>query len=252
MYKSYILSFLLFFIAGNIFGQLTVSGTVYDSTRTIPVKNVLVKSKSGNRTITDSLGQYTIGVIKNDSINFVYRNKSTAEFAVDDISNMGRFDVAIQVRVYGKFKMLKEVTVTSRSYKEDSIENREDFQDIFNYHNPGIQTTVNDNTGNAGIDLDEIIDMFRFRKNREMRMMQQRLLEEEQDRYVDYKFNRGLIIRITKVKSADIDVFMQRYRPSFEFVESSSTADFYQYILDASYEFIGEKARADSLKTTGN
>ncbi len=219
---------------------------MYDSTRTVYVKNVLVKTKSGNHTITDSLGQYTIAVTKNDSIAFVYRNKSTPEFAVSEIVNMTAFDVAIQVRVFGKFKTLKEVTVTSKTYKEDSIENREDFDHIFDYSKPGFKLSDNDN--NAGIDLDQLIDMFRFRRNKEMHMMQQRLLGEEQDKYVDYKFNRALIKRITTIDSTDIDAFMKRYRPSFEFVQSSTTADYYQYILDASYEFKGEKLRRDSLR----
>ena len=252
LYRSYILSFFLLFIAGNIFGQLTVSGTVYDSTRTIPVKNVLVKSKSGQHTITDSLGQYSIGVSKNDSIGFIYRNKSTPQFAVSDIPNMTSFDVAIQVRIYGKFKTLKEVTITSKTYEEDSIENRDDYGYLFNYHRPGVQTSVSDYTGNAGIDLDELINVFRFRRNKDMHMMQERLIGEEQDKYVDHKFNQGLIKRITKIDSTDIDLFMKRYRPSFEFVLNSSEADFYQYILDASYEFEGEKLRRDSLNIKRN
>jgi hypothetical protein len=252
LYRSYILSFFLLGITGNIFGQLTVSGTVYDSTRTIYVKNVLVKAKSGHHTLTDSLGQYSITVAKNDSIAFIYLKKSTPEFAVSDIINMTSFDVAIQVRVSGKFKTLKEVTVTSKTYEEDSIENREDYEHIFDYFKPGIQTSVSDYSGNAGIDLDELIDIFRFRRNKELRTMQERLVGEEQDKYVDHKFNKTLIKRITTVDSADIDVFMKRYRPSFEFVQNSSTADFYQYILDASYEFKGEKLKSDSLKMRGH
>jgi len=249
LYKIYFLTFLFVLVAGNIFAQLSVSGTVYDSTRTVYVKNVLVKTKSGNHTITDSLGQYSIAVTKKDSIAFVYRNKSTPEFAVSDIADMTAFDVAIQVRVFGKFKMLKEVTVTSKTYKEDSVENREDFEHIFDYSKPGIKLSDNDN--NAGLDLDQLIDMFRIRKNKEMHVMQQRLIEEEQDRYVDYKFNKALIKRITTIDSTDIGVFMQRYRPSFEFVQSATTADYYQYILDASYEFKKQKLQRDSLKTKG-
>jgi hypothetical protein len=249
-HKIYFLTFLFLFVAGNIFAQLSVSGTVYDSTRTVYVKNVLVKTKSGNHTITDSLGQYSIAVTKNDSIAFVYRNKSTPEFAVRDIVNMTAFDVAIQVRVFGKFKTLKEVTVTSKTYKEDSIENREDFEHIFDYSKPGFKLSDNDN--NAGIDLDQLIDMFRFKRNKEMHMMQQRLLEEEQDKYVDYKFNRTLIKRITTIDSTDIDAFMKRYRPSFEFVRTATTADYYQYILDASYEFKAYKHLQDSLQSAGH
>jgi hypothetical protein len=249
LHKIYLLSFLLLFTAGSLFAQLTVSGIVYDSTRTIPVKNVLVKSKSGKQIITDSLGRYSIVVTKKDSLAFIYRNKSTPEFAVSEISDMTNFDISIQVRVFGKFKTLKEVRITSKTYREDSIENREDYEHIFNYSKPGFSLSEND--GNAGIDLDQMIDMFRFRRNKEMRMMQARLIDEEQDKYVDYKFNKILIRRITTIDSADIPVFLRIYRPSFYFSQTASQADFYQYILDASYQFKAQKQTQDSLKISG-
>jgi hypothetical protein len=239
-------------MAGNIFGQLTVSGTVYDSTRTVPVKGVLVQTKFNHQTITDSLGQYTILVAKNDSIDFTFRNKSTPKFAVSDISNLTAFDIAIKVRVYGRFKTLKEVTITSKNYHQDSLDNRDDYKEFFNYSKPGFQTSVNDNTGNAGLNLDDLINVFRFKRNKDLRYMQQRVMEQEQDNYVNYKFNKRLVKRITAIDSADIDNFMKQYRPSFQFVQYSSEADFYQYILDASYEFIARKKNRlqDSLKAT--
>ncbi len=248
LYKIYFLTLLLLFTASNLFAQLTVSGTVYDSTRTIPVKNVLVKSKTGKQTVTDSLGQYTIIVTKNDSLAFVYHNKSTPEFAVSEIIDMTNFDVSIQVRVFGKFKTLKEVRITSKTYQEDSIENREDYDHIFNYEKPELEMSVHSH--NAGIDLDQLIDVFRFRRNKDLRMMQERLIEEEQDKYVDYRFNKTLIKRITTVDSTDVDAFMKRYRPSYYFAQNSSIADFYQYILDASYQFKEQKHYEDSLKIT--
>lgn len=249
LHKIYLLTFLLLFAACNLFAQLTVSGTVYDSTRTIPVQNVLVKSKMGKQTTTDSLGQYSISVTKSDSLTFVYRNKSTPEFAVSEILDMSNFDVSIQVRVFGKFKTLKEIRITSKTYREDSIENREDYNYIFNYEKPGFEMSANSN--NAGVDLDQLINIFRFRRNKDLRLMQARLIGEEQDKYVDYKFNKTLIKRITTIDSTDIDAFMKRYRPSYYFVQSSSIADFYQYILDASYQFKAQKHNQDSLKISG-
>ena len=246
MYKTYFVVFFLLFATGNIFAQLTVSGTVYDSTKNIPVKNVLVKSTTGTHTITDSLGHYTIMVKKNDSLAFVFRDKSTPQFAVNQIEDLTDFDVSLHVRVFGKFKTLKEVRVISNTYKEDSMENREEYAEYFNYHKPGVR--LSDDDGTAGIDLDQLINVFRFRRNKDLHFMQQRLEEDEQDKYVDYRFNRGLIKRITTIDSADIATFMVRYRPSFQFVQRASLADFYQYILDASYEFKGEKMRRDSLK----
>ena len=57
-------------------GQLTITGNVFDSSRTIPVPNVLVKSSGGTQAITDSTGHYEIVTTDKDSLSFIYNNKS--------------------------------------------------------------------------------------------------------------------------------------------------------------------------------
>jgi hypothetical protein len=74
--------------AHSSIGQLVIAGTVYDSTKTIPVEKVLVKSGSGNQATTDSMGHYEIFVTENDSLTFIYQNKPTAKFAVKQIPNI--------------------------------------------------------------------------------------------------------------------------------------------------------------------
>ena len=69
------------FVAGAK-SQLTVTGTVYDSTKTIPIKDVTVKSSSGTFAITDSAGRYTIVTSDRDSLTFIYQGKPTAKFSV--------------------------------------------------------------------------------------------------------------------------------------------------------------------------
>src|SRR5450432_262700 len=112
-------------------GQLTISGTVYDSTKTIPVKDVLVKSGSGTQAITDSMGHYEIVTTDKDSLTFIYHNKPTAKFAVKQIPDIGSFDISLHIRVTEKFQTLKEVKVYTRSFRQDSIENRQYYNKIF-------------------------------------------------------------------------------------------------------------------------
>ena len=217
--------------------QLTISGTVYDSTKTVPVKNVLVKSTCGTVARTDSAGHYNIVAMENDSLSFVFRNKSTEQFAVDQIQNIGDFNISLHVRVYEKYKVLKDIVVYSNTYHEDSIENRKEFAQGFDFQKPGIGVSSSSYSGTAGLDIDQFIDMFHFRRNRIMKGFQQRLIEEEQEKYIDYRFNKYLVKRITHIEQPQLDSFMLRYRPDFYFTQSSSIPDFYQYILDASYQF---------------
>ncbi len=217
--------------------QLTITGTVYDSTKTIPVKAVLIKSTGGAYTMTDTIGRYSIAVSQNDSLIFIYQNRPTLKFAVKEIPNTAIFDIALHIRVDEKYKRLKEVKVYAKSFRQDSIENRERYAKIFNYQKPGIKLSTNSYSGAAGADLDELINIFRFKRNKRLRKMQERLEAEEQEKFVDYHFSKAIVRRVTRLEEKDLDEFIKKYRPSFEFTLNSSVVEFYQYMLNASYEF---------------
>lgn len=227
----------MFFAAGSARAQLTISGTVYDSTKSIPVVDVLVKSSNGTQSLTDSSGHYEIVTTEKDSITFIYQNKPTAKFAVKQIPNIGSFDIALHIRVAEKFKTMKEVKVYTKNFRQDSIENRQYYNKIFNYEKPGIATSINPGSGSVGMDLDEFINIFRFKRNKQLRKMQDRLLEQEQENYIKYRFNKTAVKRITHLEGTDLDNFMTLYKPDFEFTQMATTVEFYQYILTASYQF---------------
>lgn len=217
--------------------QLTVTGTIYDSTKIVPVKDVLVKSSNGTTAVTDSNGRYTIVTSDKDSLTFIYRNKPTAKFGVNQIPNIGGFDISLHIRVAEKFKTLKEVRVYAKNYRQDSAENRENYAKIFNYQKPGLSSNTNAYSGAAGADLDELINVFRFKRNKQLRKMQQRLEEEEKENYINYRFNKTTVRRVTRLEGEDLELFMKEYRPGFDFTLNSSVVDFYQYMLNASYEY---------------
>jgi hypothetical protein len=241
LHLSFLLLLFVALFTSSSFGQIIVSGTVYDSTKMIPVKQVTVKSNSGRSTITDTLGKYTIEVFETDSLVFIYNNKPTLKYAVKTIENIGNFDISLHVRMYEKFKTLKEVQIFTRSYKQDSAENRQRFATIFNYKKPGVQSSFDPTTGAAGLDINELINIFRFKRNRQLKKMQERLEEEEKERFINYRFNKATVTRITKLTGEDLAAFMKNYRPDFEFTQNSTLVDFYQYILNASYHFKKEK-----------
>ena len=63
------------------------------------------------------------------------------------------------------------------------------------------------------MDLDALIGMFQFRKNKEQLAFKNRLLEEEKDRYVDYRFSSKTITRITGLTGDSLDS-LQKTLPS--------------------------------------
>jgi hypothetical protein len=221
--------FTLLFIANNtaIAQGYKIKGTVYDSSRTSPVELVTVMSSSGKGTFTNADGRYEIEVTEKDSIWFSYLNKPTVKFPVLKITNPFAFDISLKVNV----PVLKEVKIKPRNYKLDSIRNREDYAKIFDYRKPGLRPSVNAN--GVGFDLNEIINMFRFRRNKSMLAFQKRLVMQEQEKFVDHRFNKALVRRLTSLTGNELDSFMLMYRPAYEFTLLTSDYDFQEYIKEA-------------------
>ena len=74
-----------------------------------------------------------------------------------------------------------------------------------------------------------------------MLKFQERLLEQERDKSVDHRFNKGLVRRLTGLDGEELNQFMQRFRPSFEFANRSSEYDFQFYIKKAFEVFKSNK-----------
>jgi hypothetical protein len=208
-------------------------GTVYDSSHNFPMESVSVLSTSGKGTMTNADGHYEIEVAETDSIWFSYLNKPTKKFPVLKIFTPFEFDISLQVNV----PMLKEVKIRPRNYKLDSLRNRMDYAKIFNYQKPKLKVVTPQFGVGAGFDLDEIINMFRFRRNRSMATFQKRLLQEEHNRFVDHRFNKALVRRLTLLEGKQLDSFMLVFRPSYTFTLLSGDYDFQYYIKTALYRF---------------
>ncbi len=209
----------------------TVRGMVYDSSRNYPLEAVSVLSTSGKGTVTNAEGFYQIEVTEKDSIWFSYLNKPTIKFPVLKIVNPMGFDISLLVNV----PTLKEVKIRPKNYKQDSLQNRIDYAKIFNYQKPKLLPTMNGM--GVGFDLDEIINMFRFKRNRSLASFQRRLLLEEQDKFVDHRFNKALVRRLTMLESPELDSFMLLYRPSHTFTIMTGDYEFQYYIKAAFSRF---------------
>jgi hypothetical protein len=203
-----------------------VRGYVYDSSRVFPLEAVTVLSSSGKGTVTNTEGFYEIEVAEKDSIWFSYLGKPTVKFPVLKIFNPLGFDISLQVNV----QELKEVKVRQRSYRLDSIQNRLEYAKIFNYQKPGLKTVTTQYGGAAGFDLQEIINAFRFKRNRSMLAFQNRLLQEEQDKFINHRYNKALVTRLTGLEGEERDLFMQHCRPDYEFTLIASDYDFRAWI----------------------
>jgi len=195
----------------------TVSGVVYDISGRSPIEAVMVYSKY-SRTQTDSLGRYLITMQAKDSISFSLFGKNTLKYGLDEIEDLSNFNIMIHVNGVD----LPEVRVRNNNYRMDSIQNRFDYAKYFNYQPPGIKWANNASLFNPsggmsiGLDLVEMINMFRFKRNRNLGFLQKRLVSQEQEKYVNYRFTKPFVQKITQLEGDSLNQFMDYCKPSYE------------------------------------
>ena len=78
-----------------------------------------------------------------------------------------------------------------------------------------------------------------------MLQFQQRLILQEQDKFIDHRFNKQLVRRLTNLTGEDLDSFMVIYRPSYEFTLLTSDYDFQSYIKKCYEQFKPPEAKKE-------
>jgi hypothetical protein len=188
-------------------------------------------STGGKFAVTDAEGRYEIEVREKDSIWFSFLNKPTIKYPVLQMTNPAAFDIALHVNI----PVLREVKLRPRNYRQDSLQNRLDYAKIFNYQKPGLRPSVT--TSGVGFDLEEVINMFRFKRNKSLAGFKKRLIIEEEEKFVSHRFSKALVRRLTSLDGQELDSFMRVFRPSYIFTRLASDYEFQSYIKSSLSRF---------------
>jgi hypothetical protein len=183
-------------------------------------------STSGAGTITDEFGRYTINVRVTDSIYFSYQGRETGKYPVLAIEDPRQFNMALHVKVFA----LPNVIVRPPDYRTDSIQNRIDYGRYFGYAKPNPLKSINVGPTGVGMDPNEIINMFRFKRNRQLAALSRRLIADEQDKYIDFRFNKNFVKELTGLEGKELDAFIKKYRPPYDFVAITNQLELGYYI----------------------
>ncbi len=213
--------------------QYTIRGTVYDSSRSYPLEAVTVLATNGRGTTTNAEGHYEIQVGEKDSLWFSYLGKPTVKFPVLKIQDVNQFDLALHIPI----RVLKDVVVKPRNYKLDSLQLRSDYARVFDFRKPNVESMTSIGPMGAGIDINELIRLFQFRKNRSTLRFQQRLLQQERDHFIDHRFNKALVLKLTRLTGEEQSRFMMLYRPGYEFTLYTNDYYFHAYIKESYSKF---------------
>jgi hypothetical protein len=211
----------------SITAQSTARGRVFDSSGTVPLEGVSVMSSSGRGTSTASNGYYELPVRDTDFIWFSYLGKETAKYPAAYVLAFSEFTISIQISV----PLLQEVKIRTPDYRYDSVMNRFNYARIFSYQRPSLRSIVRSiSITGISIDIDELIKAFQVKKIHARLSFQHRLIEEEKNKFIDRRFNRHLVKQLTGLEGEELNQFMIRNRPAYDFVLSSSDYELRKYI----------------------
>jgi hypothetical protein len=221
--------FVTFVLPGiNAFGQ-KVSGLVLDKTNKKPVVNALIQAKN-SATRTNSLGQFEIDIAyPGDSLKITAIGYKTIVVSAD------KTGIFLTIQLEPKVTQLNEVTIHgTRDFKQDSLANRDAFAKQFNYKAPTVMDAF---TGNSDRQPGELISINPLiliaaltKKSSPEYILQQKLLSDEHEHYIDERFNKGIVSRVTILKGDTLSEFLTRYRPTFVFTQKATVYDMEIYI----------------------
>jgi hypothetical protein len=120
-------------------------------------------------------------------------------------------------------------------YQLDSLKRREDYRYIYDRTAPKIAGGTTPSNG-VGIGLSPVT--YFSKKEKEVRHLRKRLGQNEQNYYVDYKFSRSYVAKLTRLQGDSLQLFMKRYTPSYSFCRKTSSDGMMLYINESLKSFL--------------
>jgi len=131
---------------------------------------------------------------------------------------------------------LAPVSAAPKSQLEDSTKSRVGYKKTLSAETANLQQVKSQRREiGSGLDMDLLLGV---KANFRTQSLQDRLEQEEQSNYVDHRFTKALVQKITRLEPPALDNFMRLYRPSYQFIQTFTTDyELYQYIINSSKAF---------------
>lgn len=226
--------FFFFFISmQGVFAQVRMSGMVadQDSKTGLPFVSI-VNKRTLTGTLSNESGRFYIEAMPGDTLEFSMLSYTPKILLVPGMSSSQ--DVYMQKRMFE----LQGVNVKGKSYKNDSLALRDEYGRYFNYHKPGAMDVLKTLPASPITALSYLVPS-KVRKRKEQ--FHEQLLYWEKEKFIDYRYSPELVGRMTKLQSPELDSFMYKYRPGYQFLNTASDYDLLLYIKQSFEEYQKQK-----------
>lgn len=224
MRKLFVLIAIILGVSAN--AQKVVWGYLRDSTSREPIPLASVKNLSTGQTVmTNSDGRFRISLGKNQYLGF-----AAVDYHFDTIqyNNKWQLQDTLQLILRPLAHNLGNVTVTARGmnrYQLDSIERRNEFLKDVGHMKPVMGQPVY----GAGV----AISLDHFSKREKNKRKSYDFYEEnEKEEYINYRFPPSLVTEFTGLKGEQLQDFMQKYRPDYDWLRAHPSEEDIKYYLN--------------------
>lgn len=228
-------TFVLISVQGS--AQQFLTGKIYRK----DTREVLISVSIENRTqhrhdISDESGSFRIQAGAGDLLIF-----SSVGYKPDTVVvSPSMLEASYNIYMEAKATTLQAVRVGALSnYQIDSIERREQYAWIYD-HGEQEKFAKERKGDGVGISLNIFRNASHADKDREL--LKKRLLKEEENYYVDYRYPREYVARLTHLQGDSLQQFMEHFRPTYDFARKAANVDILIFINDSYKKFMkGEK-----------
>jgi hypothetical protein len=222
----------LVFLTSQISAQKFLTGKVYNSQSKEVLVSVSIRNISGQKfDLSEENGSFRIQCVPGDRVVFTFVGFWPDTLEIEEAMLSGDYRMYLDP----KPQTLQAVRVGQLSnYQLDSMARRQEYAWIYDH---GKQSMVSNQYKGDGVGVD--INIFRNASSgdKQRERLKKRLMIEEEDYYIDSRFSRDYVTKLTHLQGDSLQRFMMDYRPTYEFCRKAAQVDILVYINDSYKKF---------------
>ena len=121
------------------------------------------------------------------------------------------------------------------NYQLDSAARREEYSWIYDH---GEQKLVNKERKGDGVGVGIAIFRNASSVDQQRERLKKRLIKEEQDLYIDSRYSRDYVTKLTHLAGDSLFRFMRDFRPTYDYCRKATTVDILVFINDSFKKFM--------------
>jgi CarboxypepD_reg-like domain len=205
-----------------LFGKITKEGSE-EVLRGVNIFNITELKHN----VSDLGGNYRILAVPGDTLVFSSAGYLKDSLIVKDSMFSKNWPILLTPNVI----TLAEIKVDEMgAYRADSAQRRQDYSFILDKKHPVKFLNEKRPGDNPGFSFSPI--GYYSSSELQKRKLKKRLIQEEMDFYVDFKFAPYRVSELTGLVGDSLKLFLKRYRPTYQFCRKANSQDLKLYIND--------------------